>query len=85
LLAPWLHTYALPVFAVCSLLLAIGWGAVRSWLADVERYAASTLARATRLLRAAAMPPRRRVPADELAPRRLHGIAFESRPPPLPA
>jgi hypothetical protein len=85
LLAPWLHTYALPVFAVCSLLLAIGWGAVRSWLADVERYAASTLARATRLLRAAAVPPRRRVPADELAPRRLHGIAFESRPPPLPA
>ena len=85
LLAPWLHTYALPVFAVCSLLLALGWGAVRSWLADVERYAASTLARATRLLRAAAPPVRRRLAGDERAPRRLHGVIFESRPPPLPA
>jgi hypothetical protein len=85
LLAPWLHTYALPVFAVCSLLLALGWGAVRGWLADVERYAASTLARAGRLLQAAAPPVRRRLAGDERAPRRLHGIAFESRPPPLPA
>jgi hypothetical protein len=85
LLAPWLHTYALPVFAVCSLLLAIGWGAVRSWLADVERYAASTLARAKRLLRAAALPVRRRFVGDDRAPRRLHGVVFESRPPPLSA
>jgi len=86
LLAPWLHTYALPVFAVCSLLLAVGWGAVRSWLRDVEQYAASTLARATRLLRASAPPPvRRRLAGDERAPRRLHGVIFESRPPPLPA
>jgi len=84
LLGPWLHTYALPVFAVCSLLLALGWGAVRSWLADVERYAASTLARATRLLRAAAPPVRRRLAGDERAPRRLYGDVFESRPPPLP-
>jgi len=85
LLAPWLHTCALPVFAVCSLVLALGWGAVRSWLADVERYAASTLARATRLLRAAALPFQRRVAGDDRAPRRLHGIVFESRPPPLTA
>jgi hypothetical protein len=85
LLAPWLHTYALPVFAVCSLLLALGWGAVRSWLRDVERYAASTLARATRLLRASVPAVRRRLAGDERAPRRLHGVVFESRPPPLPA
>jgi len=85
LLAPWLHTYALPVFAVCSLVLALGWGAVRSWLADVERYAASTLARATRLLRAAAVPVKRRLVGDDRTPRRLHGVVFESRPPPLPA
>jgi hypothetical protein len=85
LFAPWLHTYALPVFAVCSLLLAIGWGAVRSWLDDVERYAASTLARATRLLRVTAPPLRRRFAGDERAPRRLHGVVFESRPPPLRA
>jgi len=85
LLAPWLHTYALPVFAVCSLLLALAWGAVRSWLVDVERYAASTIARAKRLLGAAGLPTRRHVVCDERAPRRLHGLVFESRPPPLPA
>lgn len=85
LLAPWLHTCALPVFAVCSLVLALGWGAVRSWLADVERYAASTLARATRLLRAAALPIKRPAVGDDRAPRRLYGVVFESRPPPLSA
>ena len=85
LLAPWLHTYALPVFAVCSLLLALGWGAVRSWLADVEHYAATTLARAAKLLRAATVPVRRRSAGDDRAPRALHGLLFESRPPPLPA
>jgi hypothetical protein len=85
LLAPWLHTYALPVFAVCSLLLALGWGAVRGWLSDVEHYAATTLARASRLLRASAQPVRRRRAGDERAPRRLHGLVFESRPPPLAA
>jgi hypothetical protein len=58
---------------------------VRSWLADVERYAASTLARANRLLRAAAVPMRRRLRGDDRAPRRLHGVVFESRPPPLTA
>jgi hypothetical protein len=85
LLAPWLHTYALPVFAVCSLVLALGWGAVRTWLADVEHYTATTIARATRLLRAAALPCRRRLAGDDRAPRRLYGVLFESRPPPLPA
>ena len=86
LFAPWLHTYALPVFAVLAVLLALGWGAVRDWLAEVERYAADTLARVCRILRgprrAAAPGPRA---ADVRAPRRLFGIAFESRPPPLPA
>jgi hypothetical protein len=85
LLAPWLHTYALPVFAVCSILLALGWGAVRNWLADVEHYAATTLARASRMLRAAALPRRPRHSADDRAPRHLFGLAFESRPPPLAA
>jgi hypothetical protein len=83
LFAPWLHTYALPVFAVCSILLALGWGAVRDWLADVEDYAAATFARASRMLRAAALPPRQRVVGDDRAPRRLFGLIFESRPPPL--
>jgi hypothetical protein len=85
LLAPWLHTYALPVFACCSLLLALAWRAVSRWLTDVEHYAATTLARATRLLRASQLPSARRAAVDERAPRRLHGLIFESRPPPLAA
>jgi hypothetical protein len=82
-LAPWLHTYALPVFAVMAILLALGWGAVRDWLADVECYAAATFARAQRMLRPM-KPFRRPRPADDRAPRHLFGLAFESRPPPLP-
>ena len=83
LLAPWLHTYALPVFAVLSVLVAIGWGVVRDWLADVEDYAAATFAHAIRLLRSGPLPVRRTRPDRERAPRRLFGLAFESRPPPL--
>lgn len=83
LFAPWLHTYALPVFAVLAVLLAIGWGAVRDWLADVEGYASSTFDRVFRILRASNTPDRRPWPADERAPRHLFGLAFESRPPPL--
>jgi hypothetical protein len=83
LFAPWLHTYALPVFAVLSVFVAIGWAAVRDWLADVEDYAAATFARACRILRAGPLPVRRARPTDEGSPRRLFGLAFESRPPPL--
>ncbi len=85
LLAPWLHTYALPVFAVLSVLVAIGWAAVRDWLADVDGYAADTLARVFRILRGGPLPVRRFSPTAERAPRRLFGLAFESRPPPLHA
>jgi len=84
LLAPWLHTYALGVFAVLSVLLAVGWAAVRDWLAEVEDYAAATFASARRMLRVALPAPRPR-PADDRTPRHLFGLAFESRPPPLPA
>jgi hypothetical protein len=83
LLAPWLHTYALPVFAVLSVLVALGWGAVRDWLAEVDDYAAAALARAFRILRAGRLPVRRTRPEDDRGPRRLFGLAFESRPPPL--
>ena len=84
-LAPWLHTYALPVFAVLSLLVALAWAAVRDWLADVEGYTSRTLARATRILRRApALLPEPR-PDDDRAPRHIFGFDFESRPPPLPA
>src|SRR5204862_3012602 len=39
LLAPWLHTSALPVFAVLAVLVALVYGVVARWLADYEQYA----------------------------------------------
>jgi hypothetical protein len=82
---PWLHTSALPVFAVLAVLVALAWGAVACWLNEYERYAHETCARANRL--ASASPPPAGPHSSELAlpPRKLFGLAFESRPPPLPA
>jgi len=86
LLAPWLHTYALPVFAVLAVLFALAWSVVCDWLAEVERYAAATFARVVRALHPRALTLARfRGPTDDLAPRHLFGVVFESRPPPLPA
>jgi hypothetical protein len=85
LLAPWLHTSALPVFAVLAVLVALAWSAVASWLREYERYAEDTWARAGRLNRAAAAPPRHARTETQAPPRKLFGLAFESRPPPLPA
>ena len=82
LLSPWLHSSALPVFAVLAVLCALVWAAVRDWLADYEQYAQETVARALQLAgRRTVQVPR---PSLELAipPRRLFGLAFESRPPP---
>jgi hypothetical protein len=85
LLAPWLHSSALPVFAVLAVLVALAWGAVASWLREYERYAEDTCARAGRVGRRVEPPrvPHARPVAP--APRELFGLAFESRPPPLPA
>jgi len=85
LLAPWLHTYALPVFAVLAILLALGWSVVRDWVADVEHYAAAAFARVCRVLRACAVLTRRQHVPDDRAPRSLFGLIFESRPPPVAA
>jgi hypothetical protein len=85
LFAPWVHTSALPVFAVLAVLVAVLWGVVAGWLADYERFAEAAIAHAHRALTAYQPPPARR-PADARgAPRRLFGLAFESRPPPVPA
>jgi hypothetical protein len=83
LLWPWLHTSALPVFAVLAVLVALAWGAVSRWLNEYERYARDTCARAERLAKAG-LPPRAQ-PRDTISfpPRKLFGLAFESRPPPL--
>jgi hypothetical protein len=83
LLSPWLHSSALPVFAVLAVLCSLVWGAVRGWLADYEEYAQASVARALRLVGRCVL----RVPRPNLLlavpPRRIFGLAFESRPPPL--
>jgi hypothetical protein len=85
LLWAWLHTSALPVFAVLAVLVALAWSAVARWLAEYERYAEDTCAHAYRLA-ADSTPRRPRLRhRAEVAPRKLFGLAFESRPPPLPA
>jgi len=84
LLGPWLHSSALPVFAVLAVAMAVIWSAVRSWLAEYETYARETAAYAQRLGKTVAAPAPRFV-ESMLTPRRLFGVVFESRPPPLPA
>jgi len=83
LLAPWLHSSALPVFAVLAVVVAVVFRAVERWLADYEGLASETLA----LVRGLAGPvslPRRWLYIQVHAPRSLFGLSFESRPPPLP-
>jgi hypothetical protein len=84
-LSPWLHTYALPVFAVLAVLVAVGWSVVSRWLADYETYAEETFRHATRLVAQLAARGIARAARDSRAPRRRFGLAFESRPPPAPA
>jgi len=82
---PWIHTYALPVFAVLAVAIAALWR-VASWLYEVEEYAERAFAHVRRLLRAAVSPRVDRPRADDdLGPRRRFGLSFESRPPPAAA
>jgi hypothetical protein len=85
LLFPWLHSSALPVFAVLAVLVAVLYRAVRELLLDVERIAAVAVARAR--TRGGRKPPGVTPRADvgDHGPRSRFGLAFESRPPPLPA
>jgi hypothetical protein len=85
LMSPWLHTSALGVFAVLSVLVALLYGAVSRWLADYERYAKDAAAAARSLLRVVSLFAGPHVRADFDPPRRLFGLAFESRPPPVTA
>jgi len=82
---PWVHSSALPVFAVLSVLLALVWGAVQRWLADYEQCAEDAVRLARSLGRArparAVFPP----VAAAWPPRRLFGLVLDSRPPPLAA
>lgn len=82
LLAPWLHSSALPVFAVLSVLVALLYRSVELWLRDYEELAAHAVACLRRLR------PERLALVDlhlAAAPRQRFGLAFESRPPPLAA
>jgi len=82
LFAPWLHTSALPVFAVLAVFVAVLFRGVELWLHEYERLAAGTVAFVRRLLV-------ERTPLVHTlvvsTPRSRFGLAFESRPPPLPA
>jgi len=83
LFSPWLHTSALSVFAVLAVVAAVLHRAVGRWLDEYERYAEQVAASARSLVARLrpAQPRRERVAMR--APRRLFGLAFESRPPPL--
>ena len=84
-LDPWLHTYSLPVFALIAVAVACAWR-FASWLHDFEDYVERTFARVRRILTdALSVTLTSHRPADDSAPRRRFGLAFESRPPPLPA
>ena len=85
LLAPWLYSSALPVFAVVAVLVALAWSVVQRWLADYERYAEEATEHVRRLA-AGWSEPRTFSPQILAAPpRRLFGLVFESRPPPARA
>jgi hypothetical protein len=85
LLDGWLHTSALPVFAVLAVVAALLWGAVQRWLADYELFASRVAEQAQRLAHAAAATVRRPRERAATPPRGLFGLSFESRPPPLAA
>lgn len=84
LLAPWLHSSALPVFAVLSVFVALLYRTVETWLSAYETYAAETAARASVLGSDEPSMPRVAI-AERTTPRGLFGLAFEVRPPPAPA
>ena len=81
LLAPWLHSSALPVFAVLAVVVAVVYRTVELWLGDYERLASEVIAFVRRLVESAPSP--RRLSSRAGTPRSLFGLAFESRPPPL--
>ena len=82
---PWVHSSALPVFAVVSVILALVWSVVKRWLADYEQFAedAAWLARHIGRSRQATTSFPRIV--LQTPPRRRFGLVLDSRPPPAAA
>ena len=85
LVSPWLHTSALPVFAVLAVFVAFVWGIVADWLSAYERFAAATVAHARAAAARTEVLDVRPAAETSATPRQLFGLAFESRPPPAPA
>lgn len=83
LLAPWLHSSALPVFAVLAVVVAVVYRAVETWLRDYEELAAEAVAYVRKLVLPESPPVRSRRLSERCSPRSLFGISFECRPPPL--
>ena len=84
-LGPWLHTYALPVFALLAVLVALAWR-LAGFLHEIEAFADRTLEEVRSVLARVERVRQRHARADDdTAPRRRFGLSFESRPPPLPA
>ncbi len=82
LLAPWLHSSALPIFSLLAVAVALLFGAVARWLSELDRFVESAHAAA----RVRAGRDTRLHPTSFLAPpRRLFGLALQSRPPPTAA
>ena len=82
LLGPWLHSSALPVFAVLSVIVAVVFRTVELWLSDYEELAADAI-ELVRRLTSSTVVVRRWLVSARRDPRLLFGLAFESRPPPL--
>lgn len=83
ILAPWIHTPALPIFAIIAVLIALVWRTLSRWLEALEGYSRGLQALLRRLVRPLAR--RHRTGAPFASPRSRFGVSFECRPPPLDA
>jgi len=82
---PWVHSSALPVYAVLAVLVAIVWSAVCRWLAEYEQFAENAVRRARSLVRVRAQPVSFPRILLSVPPRRRFGLVVDSRPPPSAA
>jgi hypothetical protein len=78
------HSSAIPIFAVLAVFVAVIYRSAERWLGDYERIAAVAVALCQRVA-THREPVDCAASAEAASPRRLFGIAFESRPPPAPA
>lgn len=78
------HSSALPVFAVLAVLVAVVYRTAERWFGEYERIAAVAVALCRRIATHRPVVDRA-LDAGGAPPRRLFGLAFESRPPPAPA